>query len=83
MFPIELFEENEAAIEVVENPLSSVKSQHIDKRWHFIRESVKTKATTVTHVESGWQRAGFLTNALSISLCKRHRKGLINLRDGE
>ena len=68
---------------MVENPLSSVKSKHIDVRWDFIRESVKTKAITVTHVESGWPRAGILTNALSISLCKRHRKGLINLRDGE
>ena len=49
----------------------------------FVQDLVKTKAIAVTHMESGWQHADDVTKALSISLFKRHRKGLINLRDGE
>ena len=53
VFPIELFEDDEAAITVVENPLRSSKSNHIDVRWDFIRDLVRTEAITVTHVKSG------------------------------
>ena len=48
-FPIELFEGNEGAIARANNPLSSGKSV----RWYLIMNLVKTKAISVTHVESG------------------------------
>ena len=35
---------------MADNPLSSVKSEHIDVRWLFIRDLVKTKMITVTHI---------------------------------
>ena len=83
VFPIDLFEDNEGAIAVEEDPLHSGKSKHIDVRRHFIRNLVKTKTITVTHVESRGQRADIFTKALSILLLKRHRKGLMTLRDGK
>ena len=60
MFPVELYEDNERAIAVAENPLRFGKSKDIDVRRRFIRDLVKTKATTFMHVESRRQREIFL-----------------------
>ena len=80
---IELFEENEGGIVVVENRLSSGWSKHIYVRWRLIQNMVKPKAITVAHVESGWQCGDILPKALSMSLFKSHRKGLMNLCGGK
>ena len=82
-FHIERFEDNEGTIAVADNLLSSGKSQHIDVRWHITRGMDRTKVIIVIHVELEWQHADILRNALPISLFKRHRNELINLRDGE
>ena len=66
-FSIKLFEDNGRTITGAENLLSSGNSKHIDVLWRFIRDSVKTQVTTVTHVELRWQRAGIFTKAPSTS----------------
>ena len=68
-------EDNEVAKAMVENPLSSGRSKHIDVRCHFIRELVE-KELKVVHVASEWQHADILTKALHVKLFKRHRKTL-------
>ena len=35
---IDLFEDNQGAIAIAENPISGVRTKHIDVRYHFIRE---------------------------------------------
>ena len=82
-FPLKLFDDNVEAIEMAENPLSFSKNKNIDVWWHHVWDLVKTKVITVLHLESRGQRADTLTKMLSISLFKRHRKGLMNLRDGD
>ena len=75
-FPIELFEDNEGDIAVAENPISSGKIKHINVRWHFIRDFVKTKAIALVHRESVWQRVGILTKALLFHSLKGTHTGL-------
>ncbi|CAM9261968.1 unnamed protein product, partial [Sphacelaria rigidula] len=61
---IVLYEDNEGAKALAENPLSSGRSKHIDVTYHFIRELVGTGKIRVVHVGSGWQHADILTKPL-------------------
>ena len=68
VYEITLIEDNEGAKAMTENPLSSGRSKHIDK-----------KEIKVVHVASEWQHADILTKALHVTLFKRHRAALLNL----
>ena len=61
---IVLYEDNEGAKALAENPLSSEPSIRIDVRYHFIRELVGTGRIRIVHVDSGWQHADILTKPL-------------------
>ena len=56
-------EDNEGAKVMADNPLISVRSKHIDVRWHSIRELVGKKGVKVVHVASEWQHADILDSA--------------------
>ena len=49
---IDVFEDNEGAIALAENPLSSSSSKHIDVRHHFLRNLTEEGVMEVTHVPS-------------------------------
>ena len=49
---IDLFEDNQGAIAIAENPISRVRTKHIDVRYHFIRELVKCKVLNIQYTES-------------------------------
>ena len=40
---IDLFEDNQGATAVAENPISGRRTKHVDVRYHFIREMVERK----------------------------------------
>ena len=40
---VQVFEDNQGAIALAENPLSSTRSEHIDVRFHFVRELLRSK----------------------------------------
>ena len=82
-YDIVLFEDNEGAKALADNPLSSGRSKHIDVRWHFIRDLVRNEEVIVKHVDSEWQAADILTKPLPLSLFKRHRRVLMNLGENE
>ncbi|CAM9815854.1 unnamed protein product, partial [Sphacelaria rigidula] len=71
---IVLYEDNEGAKALAENPFSSERSKHIDVRCHFIRELVGTGNIRVVHVGSGWQHADIWTKPLSINLFTGHSR---------
>ena len=50
--PIVVYEDNEGAIKLADNPLSTARTRHIDVRHHFLREKVDKKEISVLHVES-------------------------------
>ncbi|CAM9518845.1 unnamed protein product [Ectocarpus fasciculatus] len=61
---IPVFEDNQGAIQLAQNPISNCNSKHIDVRHHFIRGLVGRKKISIIHVESAYQHAAFLTKAL-------------------
>ncbi|CAB1103450.1 unnamed protein product [Ectocarpus sp. CCAP 1310/34] len=70
---IDVFEDNEGAIALAENPLSSSRSKHIDVRHHFLRNLTEEGVIEVTHVPSKEQHADILTKALPRNLFEFHR----------
>ena len=62
---IKFFEDSQGAKTLIENPLSSARSKHIDVRLHFIRYLTRTRKISVEYVASAEQHADVLTKALS------------------
>ena len=74
-------EDNQGAKALIENPLSSARSKHIDVRYHFIRDLLRTRKISVEYVASAEQHADILTKALSRANLRYHRKHLMNLAE--
>ena len=76
---ITVFEDNEGARHLAQNPVSTPNSKHIDVRHHFLRELVLRGDFSIVHVESEKQHADFLTKALTNEAFRFHRDVLMNL----
>ena len=76
---IDLFEDNQGAIAMAENPISGGRTKHIDVRYHFIRELVKHNVIAIKYTESSNQHADILTKAIGAEGFVRHRRFLMNL----
>ena len=46
---VDLFEDNQGAIAIAENPISGGRTKHIDVRYHIIRELVERKVLNTQH----------------------------------
>ena len=79
---IKILEDNPVAMELIENPLSSARSKHIDVRFYFIRDLFRTRKIIVEYVASAEQHADILTKALSRAKFQYDRKGLMNVMEG-
>ena len=75
-FPI--FEDNQGAVQLSQNPVSNPNSKHIDVRHHLLRELVRQGDISVSHVPSEYQHADILTKALAFDVFEIHRRFLIN-----
>ena len=79
-------EMNEASIKVlqvnqgtkvqIENSLSTAKSKHIDVRFYFFRDLIRTRKISVKYVASVEKHADVITKALSRANFQLHRKSL-------
>ena len=78
---IKALEENQGDKALIENPLSSGRSKHIDVHFHFIRDLFRTGKISVEYVASAEQHANTLTKALSRANFQCHRKRLMNLSE--
>ena len=78
---IKVLVDNEGAINLAANPLSSARTKHIDVRFHFIRELVRTGTIAVEHIPTKEQRADILTKALVGAIFREHRNFLLNLHE--
>ena len=74
-----MFVDNDGAIALTSNPLSSARTKHIDVRFHFIRELVRSKTISVEYVPTKEQRTDILTEAFVGADLKAHRGFLTNL----
>ena len=61
---VRVFEYNQGAIALAENPLDSARSEHIDVRFHFMRELLRAKKIGIQFVASKEQHADILRNPL-------------------
>ena len=77
-FPV--FEDNQGAVQLAENPITNSNTKHIDVRHHFLRELVRQRDIKVVQVPSKFQHADILTKALAFDLFAFHRKFLLNLK---
>ena len=79
---IKVLEDNQGTKTLmIENPLSSTRSKHIDVHFHFMRELFKARKISVEYVASAERHADILTKALSRANFKYHRKHLMNLAE--
>ena len=76
---IPVFEDNEFAVQLTQNPITNSNSEHIDVRHHFTWELAGRKEISVTHVPSGSQHADFLTRAICKESFQFHRNISMNL----
>ena len=76
-FPI--FEDNQGAVQLLQNPVSNSNSKHIDVRHHFLRELVRQGDILVSHVPSEYQHGDISTKALAFDVFAIHRRLLIYL----
>ena len=76
-FPV--FEINQGAVQVVQNPVTSSNSKHIDVLHNLLRELVRQRDIKVVQVPSEFQHADTLTMVLAYVFFAFHRKFLINL----
>ena len=71
-FPV--FEDNQGAVQLAQNPVTNSNSKHIDVRHHFLRELVRQRGIKVVQVPSEFQHADILTKASAFDLFACHRK---------
>jgi hypothetical protein len=72
-----LFEDNQGAIALVANPLSTRRSKHIDVRYHYIRQCVAEGHIVVTYLQTDDMIADLLTKPLPVATFKRLRDLLL------
>ncbi|CAB1104016.1 unnamed protein product [Ectocarpus sp. CCAP 1310/34] len=76
---IQVLEDNQGAIALVQNPLGSGRTKHIEVRFHFIRGLFRSGDISVKFVPTTEQHADLLTKALSRASLQYHRRKLMNL----
>ena len=77
-FPV--FEDNQGAVQLAQNPVTNSNSKDIDVRHHFLRELVHQRDIKVVQVPSEFQLSGILTKTLAFGLIAFQRKFLMNLK---
>ena len=60
-----LFEDNQGCIALANNPVTSVRSKHIDIKYHFVREQINKGAFKVTYCPTDRMIADCLTKPLA------------------
>lgn len=75
--PIILFCDNEPAIALATNPMSSQRSDHIDRKYHKIREQVDNGLIVIEQVSSSQQLADIFTKPLANEPFKSNRNALL------
>ena len=64
---------------LTKNLLSPARSKHIDVRFHFVRELLRSQRIDVQYVVSEEQHADIMTKSLGATPSKSHRRFLLDL----
>lgn len=71
--PVTIYEDNQGAIALVNNPVHHNRTKHIDIRYHFIREQMMCKSVKVVYLQTDMMIADCLTKPvgrIKLSFCK-------------
>ena len=63
--PVVIYEDNQEAQKIAENPVLHDRTKHIDIRYHFVRELVSDLKIEVVYIETKKMIADLLTKAVS------------------
>ena len=74
--PIEIFEDNQAAMAIAKNPVYHSKQKHIDVQYHFLRDVVHTGEVKLSYCPTNEMVADLLTKPLQRNQFKIFRKEL-------
>ena len=78
--PTVIYEDNQPAIHIAENRVTSQRSKHIDIKYHFIREAIINKIIKIVYIPTHDQVADILTKILKTEPTTRHRAKLLGIR---
>ena len=73
---VTVFEDNQGAIKMAQNPVMHSRTKHIDIRYHFIRETIVDGTVTLRYCPTKDMRADCLTKSLSKGRFEMLRKNL-------
>ena len=76
-----LFEDNQPAIKIAENRITSQRSKHIDVKYHFIREAIIDGKIKLVYVPTCDQLADILTKILKPEPTARLRSQMFGISD--
>ena len=72
--PMQIHEDNQACIQIADNPISQRRTRHVDIRYHFIRDYINEGLISVMYCPTARMLADILTKAL-------HKPAFQRLRD--
>lgn len=64
-YTVLIFNDNQGAQKLTENPLFHKRTKHIDVRYHFVREAVANKLVKIVYLSTSEMPADLLTKSLS------------------
>ena len=76
--PTTIFEDNQGAIDLVNNPVHHRRTKHIDVRYHYIRSKQDDMTVVVKKVHTDNNLADFLTKALNIQKFVKMRDAIMH-----
>ena len=72
-----IFSDNQACIALAGNTVNHSRSKHIDVRYHYIRDLIASKRTTVEYCPTEDMVADLLTKPLSLQRTRKLIGGLL------
>ena len=74
---IKVYEDNQACIQIADNPISQRRTRYIDIRYHFVRDYIEDGTITMEYYTSTQMLADIMTKIMHKPICKRFRNKII------
>lgn len=79
--PTTIFEDNQGAIHLVENPVHHKRTKHIDVRFHYVREAHERGLVRVSKIHTDLNKADIFTKSTTAATFHRHVNAIMFSRD--